>query len=215
VWIVRADGGALRRVTSHPKHDDEPSFSHDGHWIYFTSNRTGRSEIYRVPFAGGKEEQVTTGGGSLAQESVDGEKIYYALTSGAPTSALMEAPVSGGAGRRLNLTITARAYHVTADGIYFLVWPGWGAFMYGSDWLAHVPQLPRYHPPNDGAPPPASPRPPAIHFYDFASRTTREVQSLPNRSLGRGLSVSADRQTFLYSVDEGTGWDLMLVENFQ
>jgi hypothetical protein len=55
-----------------------------------------------------------------------------------------------------------------------------------------------------------------IHFYDFATKTIREVhRGVIGLRPGRGFSVSPDRKTFLYVADEGTGWDLMLIENFR
>jgi Tol biopolymer transport system component len=41
IYVVSAEGGALRRITNHPAEDVMPSWSRDGRWIYFTSNRTG------------------------------------------------------------------------------------------------------------------------------------------------------------------------------
>jgi dipeptidyl aminopeptidase/acylaminoacyl peptidase len=218
VWIISVEGGTPRRMTNHPADDDEPSFSRDGKWIYFNSNRTGRSEVYRMPFAGGKEEQITTGGGSLAQESADGKTLYYALTI-SPLSTLMEIPVSGGKGRPLDITFTARAFQVMSDGIYFIAppdsaiaGPNWGL----SQWVGHAGPFAYSSPRKDGSKPSGTRGYAAIQFYDFATRKVRELHRVRNRlGLGRGISVSPDRKTFLYSADEGTGWDLMLVENFR
>jgi Tol biopolymer transport system component len=43
--------------------DAIPSFSRDGAWIYFSSTRTGRPEIWKIPAEGGQLIQVTTNGG--------------------------------------------------------------------------------------------------------------------------------------------------------
>jgi eukaryotic-like serine/threonine-protein kinase len=213
VWMVRAEGGAPRRVTNHPGDDDEPSFSRDGKWIYFNSTRSGRVEVYRVPFAGGKEEQITTGGGSFAQEAHDNKTIYYALTQ-SPMSALMEVPVAGGNGRPLEITFSGRAFEVAPDGIYFIAPPE--PTVDTSVWRRYPAPLIRGGPPENrsGSSPARSYA--AIQFYDFSTGTTHEVHRLRNhRRLGRGFSVSPDRKTFLCTADEGTGWDLMLVENFR
>jgi dipeptidyl aminopeptidase/acylaminoacyl peptidase len=218
VWMVSVDGGTPRRMTNHPADDDEPSFSRDGKWIYFTSNRTGRPEVYRMPFAGGREEQITTAGGSLAQESSDGRTIYYALTN-SPLSTLMEMPVSGGKGRPLDITFTARAVQVMSDGIYFIAppdstvaGPNWGI----SQWVGHAGPFGYSSQIRNGSRRSGARGYASIQFYDFATKNVRELHRLRNRlGLGRGISVSPDRKTFLYSTDEGTGWDLMLVENFR
>ena len=42
------DGSNLRNVTSHPGSDYAPSWSPDGRWIAFISDRDGNHEIYVV-----------------------------------------------------------------------------------------------------------------------------------------------------------------------
>jgi Tol biopolymer transport system component len=212
VWIVGTNGGAPRRITNYPSDSDEPSFSQDGKWIYFSSTRSGRSDVYRVPFAGGKEEQVTTGGGSLARESPDGKRIYHALTHSL-LSTLMETPVTGGKGRPLDITFTARAFHVVPDGIYFMAPPDSASEMWV---LAPPTPLLRSRQLTGGSKASETRNYASIQFYDFATKTVRELHRVRNNlRVGRGFSVSPDRKTFLYPADEGTGWDLMLVENFR
>ena len=56
-----------------------PSWSRDGKWIYFASNRSGAWQVWRAPSeGGGPEEQVTRLGGFAAFESEDGQYLYYA-----------------------------------------------------------------------------------------------------------------------------------------
>src|SRR6185503_18676088 len=40
VYAIPAEGGKPRNLTSHAANDFAPSFSRDGQWIYFNSNRT-------------------------------------------------------------------------------------------------------------------------------------------------------------------------------
>src|SRR6185295_18975220 len=77
IYVVPATGGKPRRLTNNPALDHVPSFSDDGKWIYFQSNRTGQVQIWRVPLAGGDAVQVTQEGGSVAVESPDGAHLYY------------------------------------------------------------------------------------------------------------------------------------------
>jgi Tol biopolymer transport system component len=66
VWTVDVSGSGLRQVIRDPAADIGPSFSRDGRFIYFTSNRTGRNEVWRTPASGGPEELITSdrrGGG--------------------------------------------------------------------------------------------------------------------------------------------------------
>jgi serine/threonine protein kinase len=54
-----------------------------------------------------------------------------------------------------------------------------------------------------------------IRFYDLATRAQTIVQALGEVNMSRWhLSASPDRKTFLFAIEEGTGADLMLVENF-
>jgi Tol biopolymer transport system component len=39
IYVIGADGGQSRRLTSGPSNNVRPSWSHDGRWIYFGSNR--------------------------------------------------------------------------------------------------------------------------------------------------------------------------------
>jgi TolB protein len=54
-----ADGGNVRRLTSHPAHEGAPRFSPDGGFVVFEGERDGRSEIFRADVATGTVEQLT------------------------------------------------------------------------------------------------------------------------------------------------------------
>jgi Tol biopolymer transport system component len=78
---MSADGGPPRRLTTGPSNNVRPSWSHDGQWIYFGSNRSGASQIWKEPAAGGAAVQVTRSGGEEAFESTDGKFVYWAKLS--------------------------------------------------------------------------------------------------------------------------------------
>jgi serine/threonine protein kinase/Tol biopolymer transport system component len=77
IYVMEANGGLPRRVTSEPSDENMPFWSRDGKWLYFRSDRTGRTEIWRVPSDGGRPEQITMRGGSVAYESADGKTLFY------------------------------------------------------------------------------------------------------------------------------------------
>ena len=55
-----------------------PMFSPDGHWVAYTSNESGRYEIYVVPFPGpGGRFIISTEGGNRPRWSPDGRELFY------------------------------------------------------------------------------------------------------------------------------------------
>jgi len=56
----------------------EGYFSPDGHWLAYSSDETGRPEIYVTPFPGGGSKwQVSSAGGSTPRWRSDGKELYY------------------------------------------------------------------------------------------------------------------------------------------
>lgn len=57
---------------------EDAEFSHDGKWIGYQSNETGREEIYILPFPEVNQEiAVSSVGGSQLHWSRDGRFLYY------------------------------------------------------------------------------------------------------------------------------------------
>jgi Tol biopolymer transport system component/DNA-binding winged helix-turn-helix (wHTH) protein len=80
VFVMNVDDGLPRPLTHEASDSLNPSWSHDGNWIYFASIRSGEWQIWKMPSEGGDRIQVTKGGGHTAFESADGKFIYYAKT---------------------------------------------------------------------------------------------------------------------------------------
>ena len=76
VWAV-SPGGDPRVLVATDGSDNDASFSPDGRWIVYTSNVSGRDEAYIRPFPDGRSIQVSTEGGSGAEFSRDGSKLYF------------------------------------------------------------------------------------------------------------------------------------------
>ena len=110
----------MTRITKDPSDEVEPRWSRDGHWIYFGSDRTGRSEIWKIPAEGGEAVRITRNGGATAIESPDGRWLYYAKDFRSPSS-IWRVPVGGG---HETLVVDGLSYSlnfVVADrGLYFI-----------------------------------------------------------------------------------------------
>ncbi|MCC6669785.1 MAG: PD40 domain-containing protein [Planctomycetes bacterium] len=59
LWLVSAQGGRARRLTSHSGLELFPKFSPDGKWIAFTGQIDGDEQVYVIPSEGGEPRQLT------------------------------------------------------------------------------------------------------------------------------------------------------------
>ena len=59
IFIANGDGGNARPLLATPNMDSDPSFSRDGAWIVFTSQRSDSADIYRVRPNGTGLERLT------------------------------------------------------------------------------------------------------------------------------------------------------------
>jgi Tol biopolymer transport system component len=107
-------------MTTGDFNDIVPSWSHDGRWIYFGSNRSGAWQIWKISSDGGTPQQVTKQGGFVASESYDGQWVYFAK-SDAP--GVWRIPVGGGDEKKIlnQPRIGDWGYWtLSKNGIYFL-----------------------------------------------------------------------------------------------
>ena len=144
VYRISADGGQPKRLTNSAETDGIASFSRDGRWIYFMSNRSGRAEIWKLPAAGGEPVQVTANGGYAALESVDGRTLFF--TKSQPGS-LWSMPAAGGVETSVLERIMGRNFVPADDGIYFVSFEDgtfWHRFLeFASGTVRPIRQLPR------------------------------------------------------------------------
>jgi serine/threonine-protein kinase len=63
---------------STPANEVEPMFSPDGRWIAYSSNESGRAEVFVRPFPGpGGKWQISTAGGSTPAWSEKRHELFY------------------------------------------------------------------------------------------------------------------------------------------
>ncbi len=77
IYVLDINSRRTTRLTTHRAIDTEGSWSPDGRHIYFTSDRSGGPQVYRVPSTGGTPERVTFEGSYNARPrlSPDGNKL--------------------------------------------------------------------------------------------------------------------------------------------
>jgi Tol biopolymer transport system component len=195
VYVMSASGGTPRRVTTSPVIDATPTWSRDGRWIYFGSNRTGQWQVWKVPSSGeesGSARQVTRGGGSTAIESTDGKYLYFAKRSSGtpdPRNSIWRVPVEG---RDEEVVIdsfrsTHGSWDLTAEGIYFV---DQRPSTSGMEWV--------------------------VRFLAFGQQHATDLARLrhPPYLGGPAVSVSSDGRWMLSTQSQGES-DLMLVEAFR
>lgn len=124
LWLVDLDAPApnARRLTQHPGNDSHPRWAPDGASIYFLSTRTGTSQVWRLPLAGGESLQITDYPLDIGsfRFSRDGKRIALSMevfrdcTELKCTRERLDAAKSG--------KVSARSY----DGIFVRHWDTWG-----------------------------------------------------------------------------------------
>jgi hypothetical protein len=132
IWAIPLAGDKKPFPVAQPQSPQNNVFnariSPDGRWLAYTSNDSGRTEIYVAPFPGGGGRwQITTNGGDSVTWRRDGKELYYwafdqMLTAVEVSQQGSEFQV--GATKplfRLSSPALGMAYDVTPDGQRFLV----------------------------------------------------------------------------------------------
>src|SRR5262249_6869232 len=141
-------------LTNSPSADAFPSFSRDGQWVYFTSNRTGQQQVWKLPVTGGNAVPVADAMGYAPQESPDGRWIYYVETYDKPSPLFRVPAAGGGAPAKVLDGVYFANFAVLEKGIYYIDQPaGTGGVYYQDQQTAEK----------------------RLEFFDFANRKTTLV----------------------------------------
>ncbi len=118
IFVVSAEGGPPHCLTEESSDDMVPSWSRDGRWVYFGSDRSGEGDwqIWKIPATGGKALQVTRRGGFEGSESFDGKSVYYSKHS----DDLWRVSLMDGEESLFLKNVEFRYWTVAEQGIYFV-----------------------------------------------------------------------------------------------
>ena len=99
IWMMRLDGsGPPQPLVETRFVEGGAQFSPDARWFAYSSNETGRFEIYVRPLTGpGPPRRVSTTGGNLVRWGHSGKELFYL----APDGKLMRVGMTGFASREL------------------------------------------------------------------------------------------------------------------
>jgi eukaryotic-like serine/threonine-protein kinase len=104
--------------------EGDARFSPDGRWLMFSSNESGRPEVYVTPFPGPGDKWPVSRGGTGGRYYRNGREIFYESLEGELMSVGIEAGPAGFHAREpvpLFKTSRIRAGDAAADGQRFLV----------------------------------------------------------------------------------------------
>ncbi len=128
IWALPLDGDRPPFVVvDSPSFNDEAQLSPDGRWLAYTSNDSGRFEVFVQPFTRpGERVQLSTEGGGQPKWRADGRELFFMTHDGTMmTVAMPEAGEPGTARPLFRSGIKPMAYldqyAVTLDGQKFLV----------------------------------------------------------------------------------------------
>jgi serine/threonine-protein kinase len=78
IWVLRLSDRKAQPFLRTPYEDTAPKFSPDGKWLAYSSNESGRREIYVQPYPGpGGKWQISTEGGQEPVWNPNGRELFY------------------------------------------------------------------------------------------------------------------------------------------
>jgi eukaryotic-like serine/threonine-protein kinase len=81
LWVLPLSGDRKPKPFLQTEFDEsQGQFSPDGRWVAYSSDESGRPEVYVQPFPGpGPKVQISTGGGMLPKWRRDGKELFYRI----------------------------------------------------------------------------------------------------------------------------------------
>jgi Tol biopolymer transport system component len=224
IWTADIDGANQRQVTFHGGPVViSPQWSPDGERLVFTSQVGGNRDVYVIRADGSGSMRLTT---EPSQEenptwSRDGRWIYF-QSNRQGIAQVWRIPSTGGTAVQVTTGEAAQGYE-SPDGktLYFVRSadsPGvWSVPVAGGKETLLLPEArDAYWGVADAGiafigPETAEPRGSRLNFYDFSTRKTVTLATLPG-SAWTGFSISRDARTALWNRPDSSQSDLMLID---
>ncbi len=132
VWAARIDGDRKPfPLLQSPYLESQPSLSPDGRWLAYTSNESGKYEVYVTTFPNtGTKSLISTAGGMQPHWRRDGKELYYVAADNRLMAVAVQGVASFEAGvpqplfdirMAAGLLLNVDFYNVSATGQRFLV----------------------------------------------------------------------------------------------
>jgi len=185
IFVINTESRAQRNLTDEAYENLAPSWSRDGRWIYFGSNRgrDGKWQVWKMPIEGGQPIQVTKMGGFEGFESFDGSTVYYSKLDA--RNEIWRVPTGGGEETRLVDNTLWRYWTVGEKGIYFNT---------REERFLNVD---------------------FIGFSGRKVIRLARFERSPAKDGHAGLTLAPDGRSLLWTLPEGYNSDIMLLENFR
>jgi len=187
IFVLNVESRVLHQLTDDRSFNVRPSWSGDGRWIYYCSNKSGTRQIWKIPVEGGNARQLTKGGGFEAVE-VPGGKILWYTRAWTAKPGLWRVSVDGGEEVPVLDSVPSSYWAMTDNGIYYV------------DFSA-VPE---------GAPKP-------LKFFSFEKREVAQVATIEKVQFTdeAGFSASRDGRWVSWRQLDRSESNIMLIDNFR
>jgi len=195
LYVMDAGGAQPRRLTNDAGRDLAPMWSPDGQWIYFSSNRSGTLQVWRMAADGRDLEQRTHQQANTLLMRVTEQDVYFV---GDDAQKVWKIPIGGG---------TATVAYALPEPYLLESWAfaKFLSFQYPlQNWVATDDGLYFVNHDETGS---------VIRFFQPETGRVTHVASFP--TLVSGMTVSPDGAWLLYGQGKPDESDIMLLDNLR
>jgi eukaryotic-like serine/threonine-protein kinase len=97
LWVLTLEDKKAAPLIASPFNETHGQISADGKWIAYTSNSTGRNEVYVQPFPSGPGRyQISYHGGDWPRWRRDGKELFYHMIANTPDTPAVNSAFRGG-----------------------------------------------------------------------------------------------------------------------